>query len=59
MYENNMGKLIIDENSVFEIDEDCVKEKKVPKECDIDKYLSKNTTTTKENYSQKAIKKQR
>ena len=34
-----MGKLIIDGNSVFEIDEECLKRKKVPLECDIKKYL--------------------
>lgn len=35
----NMKKLIIDGNSVFEIDEECVKRRKVPKSCDIEKYL--------------------
>ena len=34
-----MGKLIIDGNSVFEIDEQCLKRRRVPKECEIDKYL--------------------
>ena len=34
-----MGKLIIDGNSVFEIDEQCLKRRRVPKECKIDKYL--------------------
>ena len=34
-----MGKLIIDGNSVFEIDEECLKRRKVPLECDIKKYL--------------------
>ena len=34
-----MGILIIDGNSVFEIDEECVKKRKMPKSCDIDKYL--------------------
>ncbi len=37
-----MGRLIIDGNSVFEIDEECIKKKKIPKECDIEKYVSKN-----------------
>lgn len=36
-----MGKLIIDGNSVFEIDEDCLKRKQVPESCDIQKYLKK------------------
>lgn len=34
-----MGKLIIDGNSVFEIDEQCLKRRRVSKECEIDKYL--------------------
>ena len=37
-----MGKLIIDGNSVFEIDEECIKKKKVPKECDVEKYIVKD-----------------
>ena len=34
-----MGKLIIDGNSVFEIDEECLKRRKPPADCDIEKYL--------------------
>ena len=34
-----MGRLIIDGNSVFEIDEDCVKRRRPIAECDIEKYL--------------------
>ena len=34
-----MGILIIDGNSVFEIDEECVKKNKIPRECDIEKYM--------------------
>ena len=34
-----MGILIIDGTSVFEIDEECIKKKKVPKECDVAKYV--------------------
>lgn len=30
-----MGKLIIDGKSVYEIDEECVKRKQIPKECEI------------------------
>ena len=37
-----MGILIIDGNSVFEIDEECYKKKKIAKECDIDKYMQTN-----------------
>uniref|UniRef100_UPI004056ECB6 hypothetical protein n=1 Tax=Agathobacter sp. TaxID=2021311 RepID=UPI004056ECB6 len=36
-----MGRLIIDGNSVFEIDEECVKQKNPPENCDIKKYLQK------------------
>lgn len=31
--------LIIDGNSVFEIDEECIKQKNPPENCDIKKYL--------------------
>ena len=34
-----MGKLIIDGNSVFEIDEECVNRRKPSPQCDIEKYL--------------------
>ena len=34
-----MGKLIIDGNSCFEIDEECIKKRKIPKNCDLEKYL--------------------
>lgn len=34
-----MGKLIIDGNSFFEIDEECLKKKRVSKKCGLDKYL--------------------
>lgn len=44
-----MGKLIIDGNSVFEIDEDCIKNRKFPLDCDIEKYL-------KEEQPQKELK---
>jgi len=40
-----MGKLIIDGNSVFEIDEECIKKKKIPKDCDIEKYLNHKQNT--------------
>ena len=45
-----MGKLIIDGNSFFEIDDECVKKKKVSKKCGLDKYLKeKNEAQTKDN----------
>lgn len=34
-----MGKLVIDGNSFFEIDEECMKKKNVSKKCGLDKYL--------------------
>ena len=34
-----MGRLIIDGKSIFEIDEECMKKKKIPKSCDVEKYL--------------------
>lgn len=37
--ENIMGKIVIADNTVFEIDEECVKKNPPPKECDIYKYL--------------------
>ncbi|MBQ2902203.1 MAG: hypothetical protein IJA07_02405 [Agathobacter sp.] len=41
-----MGKLVIDGNSFFEIDEECIKKKKISKNCGLDKYL-------KDSYEQK------
>ena len=37
---HKMGKLIIDGNSFFEIDEECLKKKKISKKCGLDKYLN-------------------
>ena len=37
-----MGRLIIDGNSVFEIDEACIKNKKTAKQCGLDKYLKES-----------------
>lgn len=34
-----MGKLIIDGNSVFEIDEECMKRRKPSSSCDVEKYI--------------------
>lgn len=34
-----MGRLIIDGNSFFEIDEECIKKRRVSKQCGLDKYL--------------------
>ncbi len=37
-----MGRLIIDGNSVYEIDEDCIKQGGIPKECQIHEYLQES-----------------
>ena len=37
-----MGKLIIDGNSFFEIDEECIKKKRLAKDCGLEKYLVDN-----------------
>lgn len=34
-----MGKLVIDGNSFFEIDEECIKKKNISSKCGLDKYL--------------------
>ncbi len=34
-----MGRLIIDGNSVFEIDEECMKRRRPSPECDVEKYM--------------------
>jgi hypothetical protein len=39
-----MGKLIIDGKNVFEIDEECVKRKRIPKDCGIYEYLNPKKT---------------
>lgn len=50
-----MSRLIIDGSSVFEIDEECVKRKKVPPECDIEKYLTQDErkNTLQDSYREK------
>ena len=35
-----MGRLIIDGNSVFEIDEECLKRRRPSADCDVEKYMS-------------------
>ncbi len=44
-----MGKLIIDGNSVFEIDEECLKKKKISKDCNIKKYIQESEKKSKTN----------
>ena len=44
-----MGKLIIDGNSFFEIDEECIKKKRISKKCGLDKYLKDDKKIKKQN----------
>ena len=44
-----MGRLIIDGNSFFEIDEECIKKRKNSKKCGLDKYLKEDKNIKKEN----------
>ena len=48
-----MGRLIIDGNSFFEIDEECIKKQKISKKCGLDKYLKDNKKMKKENIDMK------
>ena len=54
-----MGRLIIDGNSVFEIDEECMKRRKVPKSCEIEKYFRDDELHLKESDSDSNKKKQK
>lgn len=38
--EYKVGRLIIDGNSVFELDEKCLQEQNIPDECEIKKYIN-------------------
>lgn len=51
-----MGRLIIDGNSVFEIDEDCVRRGRIPKDCNILDYLAESTSTSFESAPHKHIR---
>ena len=48
-----MGKLIIDGNSFFEIDEECLKKKKVSKKCGLDKYYTEQEKSRYEKIDNK------
>lgn len=50
---NHMSRLIIDGNSVFEIDEECVRKRKIPPECDIEKYLKEDFNEKKDDHNGK------
>ena len=53
LYEKIMGRLIIDGNSVYEVDEECLKKKNIPPECGIKEALErqerKNNQTRQHN----------
>ena len=42
-----MGRLIIDGNSFFEIDEECIKKKRIEKQCGLEKYLKNDIAKDK------------
>ena len=52
-----MGRLIIDGNSVFEIDEECMKKRKLPTSCDLEKYYKKDHEILKKNADEHSVKK--
>lgn len=48
-----MGKLIIDGNSVYEIDEECLKKRKISPACGIEQALKKQAEREKKEKEQK------
>ena len=36
-----MGRLIVDGTSVYEVDEECLKKRKIPQECKVEEALRK------------------
>ncbi len=46
-----MGKLIIDGNSVYEIDEECLKKRKISPACGIEQALKKQAEREKKKKS--------
>ena len=50
-----MGKLIIDGNSFFEIDEECLKKKRVLKKCGLDKYFREEDKYETKNKPERKI----
>ena len=57
--ENRMGRMIIDGNSFFEIDEECLKKKRLPKECGLEKYLNEMEWKDKNDTKNVSNKKKR
>lgn len=49
-WQRRLGKkmLVIEGNSVYEIDEECLKRRKVPKECEVYEKLVKNRKKSKD-----------
>mgnify|MGYP001085612476 CR=1 FL=1 len=50
-----MGKLIIDGNSVYEIDEECLKKRKISPACGIEQALKKQAEREKKEKEQKPV----
>ena len=53
-----MGKLVIDGNSFFEIDEECIKKRRISKSCGLDQYLKneKDAKNEKEEIKKKRMR---
>ena len=54
-----MGRLIIDGNSFFEIDEECIRKKKISKKCGLDKYLTDKSKQADKNNTEHIYKKKK
>lgn len=52
-----MGKLIIDGNSVFEIDEECMKRRRPSSSCDVEKYMQKEPNSNCSDKNSKIVSK--
>ena len=48
-----MGRLIVDGKSVYEVDEACLKKRKVPPECEIEAILRKEKETKDNSLEEK------
>ena len=50
-----MGRLIIDGNSVFELDEECLKRRRPSAECDVEKYITCENASYDEETDKKTV----
>ena len=57
-WQRRLGKkmLVIEGNSVYEIDEECLKRRKVPKECEVYVKLVKNRKKRKDGRTAEKLK---